>query len=383
MKTRQLRLFAAALALGCSVGAHAQQEPAPRELPLDRTEVARLRPTDPRLSQRGPFHVYRVELEQGQRLVVAMESKDFDSYLVIGRLVAGIFDSMAQDDDGGEGNNARLRFRAPESGVYLVLAQALGQTSSGAYALRASEPAEPTTGGVTDIAIGATVEGVIAETDLVDETSGTNFDLYRVQARAGQRLEIILRSGSFDTHVGVGIGSEEAFIERAGNDDAGGELGANSRLRYRVTEDGELLIRARPLSGAAVGPYVLSVAEAVVRPPQPPRPMDPGAEMTGEISDNDEVMQDGRYYHEFHIDARAGQTLVVTHRSTEFDAYLMLGRGEGAAFNALESNDDGGNDGVNSRIEFRVPADGRYVIRATTLSSGAMGRYTLRADVQE
>jgi len=73
---------------------------------------------------------HEVRLRAGERVRIDLMSKDFDSYLIVtdrnGRL-------LAQDDDGGEGLNARLFFTAPTAGRYKLIATTFGEGMVGRY----------------------------------------------------------------------------------------------------------------------------------------------------------------------------------------------------------------------------------------------------------
>ena len=62
-----------------------------------------------------------------------MDSDDVDAFL---RVLAGDGTTIATDDDGGSGTNARVDFRAPDAGDYLVLATSYEAGETGAYSLR-------------------------------------------------------------------------------------------------------------------------------------------------------------------------------------------------------------------------------------------------------
>ena len=84
---------------------------------------------------------------------------------------------------------------------------------------------------------------------------------------------------------------------------------------------------------------------------------------------------DDSFYDEWTFTGRAGDRVVITLRSGDFDAYMSFGR-QGDEWDALESDDDSGG-GTDARLEVTLPANGIYVIRANTLSSGETGAYTL------
>ncbi|HET6762080.1 MAG TPA: hypothetical protein VFH27_00375, partial [Longimicrobiaceae bacterium] len=73
---------------------------------------------------------------------------------------------------------------------------------------------------------------------------------------------------------------------------------------------------------------------------------------------------------------RAGEHLSVTLVSKAFDAYLAIGRMDGGEFKASESDDDSGG-GTDAKVEYTLPADGEYLIRANTLAADETGAFTL------
>ena len=63
-------------------------------------------------------------------------------------------------------------------------------------------------------------------------------------------------------------------------------------------------------------------------------------------------------------------------RSGDFDTYLQIGAAEGD-FSPLAQDDDGLGEGTDSRLNFTLPSDGRYVLRASPLGSEGKGLYAL------
>ena len=102
-----------------------------------------------------------------------------------------------------------------------------------------------------------------------------------------------------------------------------------------------------------------------------------GREATAEIMASDMQLDDGSFYQEFVFAATAGATVVITARTTNFDAFLDLGRYDANyKWQSLATDDDSGG-GRDARLRFTVPADGEYVVRANTLNSNRTGRYTI------
>lgn len=75
-----------------------------------------------------------------------------------------------------------------------------------------------------------------------------------------------------------------------------------------------------------------------------------------------------------------GERITITLRSTEFDAELVLGlRGSRHGVGTALTRDDDSGGGRGARIDFALPNDGEYVIRANALLPGT-GDYLLEVE---
>lgn len=119
------------------------------------------------------------------------------------------------------------------------------------------------------------------------------------------------------------------------------------------------------LSAAALAAGPLSAQRAIV----------PGEVTRGSLSSSDPTLEDDTYYDDWAFEGRRGETVVVTMRSDAFDSFLFLGTLRRGSFQEIARDDDNGG-GTNSRIEVRLPSDGVYVIRTSSLSRPT-GAYTL------
>lgn len=366
-----------AAALACvPAAAAAQPYPAIR---VGQTVNATLGTEDPALTERGRFKVYRFDARQGQRLVVTMRSGDFDAFLTVARVVSGITDAMKQDDDRGGGTDARVRFTAPATGSYLLVAQSLATDGMGPFTLTLEEAPAPTTAQPREIAIGQTMEGSLAETDAVLDEDDTFYDLWIVSGEAGQRLTIDMKAETFDAYLAFGR-MENGELNVSSNDDDGGD-GTNSRIRVTLPETGEYVIRANSLGAGGVGPYTLSVA--VAGPPPPPQPIEiDGPEQTGTLDENDPVLDDGSSFDYWTFSGQAGDRVRIIMRADEFDTFMAVGNLDGETFSEIASNDDAADDGTNSMVEVTLPANGTYTIRANSFSGGSTGSYRLKVERQ-
>ena len=86
--------------------------------------------------------IYDVKMKMGATYVIDLTSKQFDAFL---RLESAGGKQLAQDDDSGGGNNARIRFTAPADNVYRIVATSFG-TETGLFMLKVrNELKEPRT----------------------------------------------------------------------------------------------------------------------------------------------------------------------------------------------------------------------------------------------
>jgi hypothetical protein len=371
--TRTLYVAATALAAAMPRVAVAQ---VPAELRLGETITGALTAAEPAMRDAGRFTVYRVQLPAGQRFVATMRSDAFDALLTLLRPVGGITEPLARDDDGGGGSDARLRFSVPEPGTYLLVAQSYGADGVGGYTLSLEEapPARPAT--PQPIAVGESRQGRLSEDGpfLYDDADNdVLYHLYTFDATAGQDVAILLESDDFDAFLSFGRLNGSELDITASDDDGGGNT--NARVRVTIPANGRYGFHARALS-SGTGSYTVSVREVSVEAPQP---LAAGRDIRGSLGAGD-ADGDNRFYNRWLYGGAAGERISVRMRSDDFDTYLVLGHVVDGEVQELASNDDEGDDGTNSYLEFVLPAAGDYLIRATSFSSGRTGSYTLRLD---
>ena len=370
---------------------HAQRRPAANRPPaaaaqtpalirVGQTVTGSLGERDPRTTEKGRFRVYRFVGRKGQRLIATMRSNDFDAFLTIARSVSGITDAIATDDDrgGGEKNtDARVRFTVPDDGSYLIVAQSLAEDGAGAYTLSlAAAPAAVTTA-ARPITLGQTVSGSLDETDAVLEDDDTFYDTWLFNGRRGQRVQIEMKADSFDAFLSVGK-MEGTEFNSIRTDDDGGD-GTNSKMTITLPDNGQYVIRANEV-GTKTGAYTLSITERQAGPTTAtPHPIEPNQEVTGTLSDEDPSGEDNSFYDYWTYQGHAGEHLKITMSSDAFDTFVSIGTADGSSYNELAGNDDG-PEGTNSVLEFTLPNDGVYTIRAKALSGENEGEYKLKVE---
>lgn len=345
----------------------ARPAPRPSTIRIGRTVQGELNVRDPENEDGVLYDAWSFRAAAGERLAIALDSEAFDPVVRVGRMAAGDFEELAMNDDGpAAGLNSRLVFTAPEGGAYVIRVTPLGAGAEGAYSLTLSEGPEPLP--AQPIAIGDTVEGALTEED-GKNAEGLLADAWRFEGRARQRIRIDMTSTDFDTYLELFDPGNNSLA----TDDDGGPEGANSRLIFTLPADGAYVIEARAFS-SATGDYSLSLAE--MEPERAPEPLAFGTTLEGEIGEADSRDSEDRGFDGYSFSGRQGQRIQAIMRSGDFDTVLQIGSAEGA-FSALASDDDGLGEGTDSRLNYTLPEDGDYVLRASTYGPEGEGLYSL------
>lgn len=208
------------------------------------------------------YGMYAVTLKRGERVTIRMNKADganFDPYLELGTGTATAFQKLADDDDGGGDLNARLRFVAPDDGVYLIRATATSNTAEGGYTLAVAPTPPPVTPPApTALTLGVEASGTLNQTDPA-MNGDSLYERFVFEGEVGATYVITLSSPAFDTVVGVRPASR-ADDDYKTDDDGAGE-GTNSKLEYTVEHGGPQVIRVTGLGQTAEGAFTLKVVK--------------------------------------------------------------------------------------------------------------------------
>ena len=346
----------------------APRPPRPTGIRLDRPVNGVLDSRDPETEDGARYDTYALRLRQGDRVLVTLTSDDFDPRVQVGTNTRDGFTELASNDDDGQGLNSRLVFAAPSSDEFIVRVLPVGD-DDGAYVLTLAEA--PALAPATALGWGDTVQGELLSTDGLN-ADGAVVDVYRFSGTAGQRARIDATSGAFDTYVELRAESDPAQV--LAEDDDGGPEGTDSSLLFTLPADGDYRVEVRSFAPGGFGAYTVSLAEAA--PERAPIPLAFGLPIEGAIDDDDPRDGDNRGYDSYVFSGLEGQRVQAILRSGDFDALLRVGSAEGD-FTELASDDDGLGEGTDSRLNFTLPADGDYVLRASPLGPDTDGLYAL------
>lgn len=347
------------------------------EIQLGQTGAGRLALGDDRLDAGEFSDRWTFRGTPGQTYVVRLNSGAFDPYV----MVRGTDLEADNDDEPGRGSvNSRVEFVMPADGEVRVYATSYQADETGDYALLLSEAGaeqEPATvvASLATLEIGQTQSGALSS-DAPTLRSGEYMQAYALTGRAGDRIELRLRSAGFDPYVFItGPGEFSA----ANDDDETGEDGTNSRLIVTLPADGEYQVVATSFEPGETGEFILAVDRAgdevaATRTASTIAAFEDGVVREGMLSRGDATLDDGQFVDIYQFTGRRGTRVALTAESDVFDTKLfLLGPGDVA-----ENNDDG-PDGTNSRIELVLPEDGTYDVAVSSFNGGETGAYRLTA----
>lgn len=108
-----------------------------------------------------------------------------------------------------------------------------------------------------------------------------------------------------------------------------------------------------------------------------PETLRPGQTVQGELTDADAPRDDGGVSRDFRVEAKAGQFLVVSVRSDDFDGHVTVFAPDRTK---VAENDDRVSGDYDPLAVAETAQDGLYTVRVGSLGGGesATGRFTLR-----
>jgi len=300
---------------------------------------------------------YTLSVLQGERLLVAARTDEFDSHLTLLRP-----DGTKIENDDFQGTSAGIVYTAPRDQSVQVGVSSYESGESGYYTISVHALSAP-----RSIEVGQTVTGALSA-----EQSQIGFDAYRVSASAGSMIIVRVESAAFDPM--LSMEGEDGFI--AENDDAP-DGSSNSELFYTFPRSGSLEIRVNQYieDEPAFGEYRLSVNEYIpsgeLRSVTDGEFLLPGEHFQAILGPS-APLSEGRFEQHYRLRIPAERHVTLDIGSMYFDSYLTLLTPGG---DKLEDDDSGG--GAHARLDFVADEGGVYDLYVSTYGRGEAGPYTL------
>jgi len=209
------------------------------------------------------YEDYRVAMQVGQSIAISAISAQIDPMIQVFEQRDG--QPLAEDDDSGQGVNARLVFTAPRMGEYIIRVAGVFPQLRGPYTLTIG-PARPLPAPIDTPGAPA---GSTSWTEFVGELStddgdldGLYFDDYQLHLAANAELFVRLDSDDFDAMVQVyrATTREGNFLQS--DDDSG--PGPNSLLLFTRPQAGDYIVRVTTFSARRpTGRYRLRIGRSM------------------------------------------------------------------------------------------------------------------------
>ncbi|AIE84056.1 PPC domain-containing protein [Fimbriimonas ginsengisoli] len=178
-------------------------------------------------------------------------------------------------------------------------------------------------------------------------------DFWIFEGQKGQIVRLEALSTQFDTFLELDDFNGSSLAQ---NDDGAGDR--NAGLTLQLPSSGLFLVQVSSRGGGGSGSYTLKRSTAEVHP------------LLENVRGDGTLGSGGVDFWSF--SGRAGQTIVLSARSPQFDTVLHLIGPDGSE---VAANDDSG-DGTDSLITIRLPLSGTYTVRLTGNDGG--GQYSIR-----
>jgi hypothetical protein len=297
------------------------------------------------LRENNDEHWYSVRATQAGMIIVETYGNT-DTYLE----AYDAYDNyLGEDDDGGEGLNARLEIFAQAGMTYTFVVYCYDY---GPYEIRATQGPIPQ---ATELRLDTDVSGYINE--------GQSY-WYRVRATQNGYLTVETM-GSTDTYLDA---YDESYNLIDSNDDGGS--GYNARLRLSVETGKNYLYRLRGYGNYESGPYSIWASYGSSAPTIAPTAAVVELRLDTMVSGN---LRGGD---EYWYSVRASQVgFLVVETSGNTDTYLEA---YDASYNLINTNDDGG-EGYNAKLEIMAAAGTTYLFKLRGYDRSESGSYRVWA----
>ncbi len=247
--TPQIRPFITAVQNGTASTAASRQNQiarAPSPIAIDGGTIRdRLDSNSNLLPDNSYFNVYTFEGRAGQRISIAMNSRQVDAYLL---LYGPNQEYLGENDDIGDSRNARLEITLPADGTYFVFANSYGASEQGQYDLSISS------------LVGNDSNYLLSESGTLSNQDSrlrdnSLYDEYFFRGQQGQNVTITLTSQDFDTYL---LLIDDQGNKIAENDDLS-QTNSDSAIRIALPYTGEYRVIVNAYDQRGQGQYQMRV----------------------------------------------------------------------------------------------------------------------------
>ena len=227
------------------------------------------------------------------------------------------------------------------------------------------------------LAAGQSLTGELSAND-AQRRSGKYEDVFTIQGRRGERLDLRLVSSDFDPLLLV---TGPGGFNLTNDDEEGQSESVNSRLVIEFPADGAYRVGVSSFRSGETGNYRLQAAtpaaNVAVTRPQNATPIRIGQSVNGRLTESDGRRAAGEYSDHYRFTARRGDRVRISLAGGEdMDTYLILQRPDGSQ-DANDDSEENGRPSLNSRIDTVLAEDGDYVVTASTYRPNVTGDYRL------
>lgn len=249
--------------------------PTPQKINLGTEISGILELNGARLGENNLYKPYVVSLEKGQLIEINLAPTDknfqsFDPFLEIGNFTDEGFSALDIDDDSGDGKNAKIKFLAPITKDYTILARTTWGSDFGKFTLKTKllGPFAPPPPPVI-IFVDSETKGILDEKSPRFDQKALPYSLYSFMAEADKSYIIDASSDAFDIALGTKT-LEENDEKYQNNDDFSGST--NAKLVVKPKTAGVQIIRVYSNNSDANGEFKLKLSLEAPINPQPVAP---------------------------------------------------------------------------------------------------------------
>jgi hypothetical protein len=197
--------------------------------------------------------IYTFKMTKGRTYQIDMKSKDLDSYL---RLENPKGEQVAFDDDGGGFPDARIIYKADETGDFKIIATTFNGGATGKFTLTAKDKDAPAGGKAIEL---KNDKGMATYTGKLDKDDplykGKRHKLFTFEMEEGKTYQIDMKSGQLDSYLFL----ESPEGEVLAKDDDSGD-GLDARIVHKAAKSGRFRIICTNFGGG-LGEFTLTIRQ--------------------------------------------------------------------------------------------------------------------------